>query len=67
MNSIWWGVQIMKLLTIQFSPLYCDFLPPSPKYPPQHLPCTQFDTVFCFVIAACGLFYAYFFAFEVIK
>ena len=56
MNSIWWGVQIMKLLTIQFSPLYCDFLPPSPKYPPQHLPCRQFDTVFWFVIAACGLF-----------
>jgi len=50
----------MKLLTIQFSPSYCDFLSPSPKYPPKHLPCSEFDIVFCFVIAACGLFYAYF-------
>ena len=34
-NNIWWGVQIMKLLIIQFPPLHCYFVPLRPKYSPQ--------------------------------
>ena len=34
-NDIWWGVQIIKLLNMLFSPLSCYFIPPRPKYSPQ--------------------------------
>ena len=37
LNNIWWGVQIIKLLTVQFSSLPCCFVPLRPKYSPQHL------------------------------
>ena len=52
-----------------FSFLHSTGLPhPSPKYLSQHLSHMQFDTVVCFVIAACGLFYAFFFfVFQLIK
>jgi hypothetical protein len=36
-NNIWWGLQIPKFLTLQFSPLPCYFIPLWPKYSPQHL------------------------------
>ena len=36
-NSIWWGVQFIQLLIIQFSPLPCYLVPLRPKYSPQHL------------------------------
>ena len=36
LNTIWWGVQTIKLLIIQFSPLPCYFVPLGPKYSPQH-------------------------------
>ena len=35
-NSIWWGVQIIKFLIMQFSPLPCYFVPLRPKYSPLH-------------------------------
>ena len=35
-NNIGWGVQIIKLLIIQFSPLLRYLLPPRPKYSPRH-------------------------------
>jgi hypothetical protein len=31
-----WGVQIMKLLIMKFSPLPCYLVPFRPKYSPQH-------------------------------
>jgi hypothetical protein len=34
-NNIWWGVQIMKRLNMQLSPVSCSFLLVSPKYHPQ--------------------------------
>ena len=35
-NNIGWGVQIIKLLIVQFSPLPCHLVPLRPKYSPQH-------------------------------
>ena len=35
-KSIGWGVQIIKLLMMYFSPLPCHFVPLRPKYSPQH-------------------------------
>ena len=35
-HNIWWGVQILKLLVIQISPLLCYRIPLRPKYSPQH-------------------------------
>jgi hypothetical protein len=35
-NYVWWGVQVMKLLIMQFSPLSCHFVPVRTKYSPQH-------------------------------
>jgi hypothetical protein len=35
-NDIWWGVQSIKLLVMQSSPLPCYLIPLRPKYPPQH-------------------------------
>ena len=35
-NNIWWVVQIIKLLIMQFSPLPCYLVPPIPKYSFQH-------------------------------
>ena len=35
-NITWWKVQIVKLLTMQFSPLHSYLVPPRPKYSPQH-------------------------------
>ena len=35
-NNIGWGVQVIKLLTMQFSPLHYYHLPVRPKYSPQH-------------------------------
>ena len=35
-NNIWWGIQIIKLLIGQFSPLPCYHVPIRPKYFPQH-------------------------------
>ena len=34
-NNIWWGVQSIKLLVMQSSPLPCYLVPLGPKYPPQ--------------------------------
>ena len=34
-NHIWWAVQIIKLLIMQFTPLPCYFVPLRPKYLPQ--------------------------------
>ena len=36
-NNIGWGVQITKLLVVQFSPLPCYLILLRPKYFPQHL------------------------------
>jgi hypothetical protein len=33
---VWWGVLIMKLLILQFSPFPCYLLPLRPKHVPQH-------------------------------
>jgi hypothetical protein len=38
-NNIWWGVQIMKFLIMQFSPVSCYVLPLTPTY----LPSTRFS------------------------
>ena len=35
-NNIWWVVQIIKLLIMQFSPLPCYLVTLRPKYSPQH-------------------------------
>jgi hypothetical protein len=35
-NNIWWRVQIMKSLIVQFSPLPCYLVPLRPKYSPVH-------------------------------
>ena len=35
-HNIWWAVQIIQLLIMQFPPLPCYFDPPRPKYSPQH-------------------------------
>jgi hypothetical protein len=35
-NNIWWGVQSIKLLFMQSSPLPCHIIPLRPKYPTQH-------------------------------
>jgi hypothetical protein len=35
-NNTGWGVQILKLLIMQFSPLPCYIIPLWPKYYPQH-------------------------------
>lgn len=35
-NNIWWTVQIMKLLIIQLSQAFHNFLPLGSKYSPQH-------------------------------
>jgi hypothetical protein len=40
-NIIWHGVQVMNLLVIQFSPVFCHFLSLSPRYFPQHPILTQ--------------------------
>jgi hypothetical protein len=34
--NIRWGVQIMKLVIMKFSPLPCYLVPLRPKYSPQH-------------------------------
>ena len=34
-NNIWWGVQVIKLLIVWFSPFPCYFVPLRPKYSPQ--------------------------------
>ena len=36
-NNTWCGVQIMKILSVEFSPVSCYLLPLKPKYLPQHL------------------------------
>jgi hypothetical protein len=36
-NDIWWGVQSIKFLVMQSSPLLCYLVPLRPSYPPQHL------------------------------
>ena len=36
LNDNGWGVQIIKLLIVQFSPLPCYLVPFRPKYSPQH-------------------------------
>jgi hypothetical protein len=35
-NDVWWTAQIMKLLTVQFSPVSRHLLPLRPNYPFQH-------------------------------
>jgi hypothetical protein len=35
-NTIWWGVNIIKLLNMKFYPLPCYLVPLRPKYSPQH-------------------------------
>ena len=35
-NNIWWGVKVMKLLLMGFSPFSCYFLPLGPNSPPRH-------------------------------
>jgi len=35
-NNIGWGVEIIKLLIMYFSPLLCYLVPRTPKYNPQH-------------------------------
>ena len=35
-KNIGWGVQIIKILIMQFSPLPCYLVPLRPKYSPQH-------------------------------
>ena len=35
-NNIWTEVQILKLLTMQFSPVFCNFHPVRPKHLSQH-------------------------------
>jgi len=35
-HTIRWGVQIIKLLIMQFTPLPCYLVPLRPKYSPQH-------------------------------
>ena len=35
-NHIWWGVQSIKPLVIQSSPLPLHLIPLGPKHPPQH-------------------------------
>ena len=35
-NNIWWALQIIKLLIVQFSPVPCYLVPFRPKYSPQH-------------------------------
>jgi hypothetical protein len=35
-NDIWWGVEIIKLLSMQFSPLPCFLVSLRLKYSPQH-------------------------------
>jgi hypothetical protein len=43
-NYTWRGVQIMKLLVMQFCPTSCHFVSPRPKCPPQHLnPCSSLN------------------------
>ena len=36
LRNIWWAVQIIKLLIMQFSPHPSYLVPPRPKYSPQH-------------------------------
>ena len=36
LNSIWWEVQIIKILIMKFTPLPSYTVPPRPKYSPQH-------------------------------
>jgi len=47
-NSISWGVQIIKLLTIQFSPLPYYLIPLRPKYSPQN-PILKHPNYICFI------------------
>ena len=35
-NNMWWGIQIIKLLVMQSSPLSCHLVPLMPKYLLQH-------------------------------
>jgi hypothetical protein len=35
-NNIWWGVQILKFLIMQFSPFPCYLVPLRSKYSPQY-------------------------------
>jgi hypothetical protein len=35
-NNIWSGAQTLKLLSMQFSPVLCNFRPLRPKHLPQH-------------------------------
>jgi hypothetical protein len=35
-NIIWWGVPILKLLIVQFSPVSCYFFAIRPKYRSEH-------------------------------
>ena len=35
-KNIWWGVQIIQSLILQFPPLPCYIIPRRPKYSPQH-------------------------------
>jgi hypothetical protein len=35
-TNIWWGVQIMQLLSMQLPPIFCHFITLRPKYLPQN-------------------------------
>jgi hypothetical protein len=45
-NYIWWRVQVMKLLIMQFSPISHHYISLSPKYFPQHPAQTPLVCVF---------------------
>jgi hypothetical protein len=42
-SNTWWGLQIIKLHTVQFSTVFRHFLPYRPKYHPEH--CSQTHSV----------------------
>jgi hypothetical protein len=45
-NHVWWKVQVMKLLTMQFYPTSYHFIPLRSRYSPQH-PFLQHPQSFC--------------------
>jgi hypothetical protein len=47
-NNIWWRVQIMKLLIMQFSSASCHSIPLRFKYSPKHLFSNTINLCSCF-------------------
>jgi hypothetical protein len=46
-NNVWWCVQVMKLLIMQFSPASHHFLPLRPSAPCSQTPSVKFLPLMC--------------------